>query len=132
MLAEPHGDEAVGSEIGLEKFSRRSFGAEQGFGSEVTAADGTFHGGGPAGVGPIAGEKKAGDGGLLLGTPAIDPGLRGKCGGGFLDDGGLHQFGITHGGQGLAHFCQTEVDDLLARFLQQIVRGTDDQLQILS
>src|SRR5258706_12445091 len=99
--SQPHGDETVGIEIGLEKFSRRSFGTEQGFGGEVTAADGAFHGGGPAGVGPIAGEKKAGDGGLLLGTPAIDSGLRRKCCGGFLYGGGLHQIWLTPAGPGV-------------------------------
>src|ERR1700758_2732794 len=93
--AEPHGYEPVRTEIGLQKFTRRSFGAEKGFGGEIAAADGAFHGGGPAGVSPIAGEKEAGDGGLLLGPPAIDSRLGGKCGGGFLDDGGLDQFGGT-------------------------------------
>src|SRR5260370_24533709 len=104
MLAEPHGDEAVGSEIGLQKFSGRSFGMEKGFGGEIAAAHGAFHRGGPAGVGPIAGEKEAWDGGLLLGAVAIDSRLRGKSGGGILDDGCLKQFGVAGSRQGVVTF----------------------------
>ena len=41
----------------MEEFGRRAAGTEDGFGGEVAAADGAFHGGGPAGGGPIAGEE---------------------------------------------------------------------------
>ena len=105
LLAEPHGDEAVGGEVWPQKYSRSAIGAEEGFGREIAAADGAFHGGGPAGGGPIAGEEKARDGGLLLGAPAIDSGLGGKSGGGFLDDGGLHQLRFAGGGESFADFC---------------------------
>src|SRR5713226_1542391 len=131
MLAEPHGDEAVGREIGLEKFSGRAIGAEDGFGSEIAAADGAFHGGGPAGVGPIAGEEEARDRSLLFGAPAIDTGLWGKGGGGFLDYGGLYQLGVACGGESVADFREAEVDDFLARLLQQVVGCADDQLEVL-
>src|SRR6266446_8225966 len=90
LFSKPHGDEAVRLEVGLKKFAGGAFGTEQSFGGEVAAADGAFHGGGPAGDGPIASEEETRDGGLLLGPPAIDSGFRGKCSGGFLDDGGLH------------------------------------------
>src|SRR5260370_22609372 len=84
MLAEPHGYEAVRREVGLEKFSGRVVAAKDGFGGQITAADGAFHRGGPAGVGPIPFQEPAPPGGLLLRTPAIDPGLWRKCGSGFL------------------------------------------------
>ena len=73
----------------MEKLSRRSFGAEQGFRGKIAAADGALHGGGPAGIGPITGYKQAGDGGLLFGAPAIDARLRRKGGGGLLDHRGF-------------------------------------------
>ena len=52
--------EAGDGEVGLQEFLRGIGGAEDGFGGEVAAADGAFHGGGPAGGGPIAGEEETG------------------------------------------------------------------------
>jgi hypothetical protein len=114
MLAEPHGNETVGREIGLQKYLRGALGAEEGFGSQIPAADGAFHGGGPPGGSPVAGQKKTRDGCLLLRAPAIDSWLGGKCGGGFLDDGGFNEFCPTSGGKSMADLRQTEVDDFLA------------------
>src|SRR5229473_6246010 len=102
LFSKPHGDEAVGGEIGLEEYSGRAVSTKQSFGGEIAAADGAFHGGGPAGGGPVACQEQPGDGGLLLGAPPIDSGLGGKSGGGFLDDGGLYKFSFAGGGQGLA------------------------------
>jgi len=56
VLAKPHGDETISGEIGVAKnFRGRSFGAEKGFSSQITATHGAFHGGGPAGIGPVTG-----------------------------------------------------------------------------
>src|SRR5260370_41615462 len=76
LFSKPHGDEAVGGEIGLEEYSGRAVSTKQSFGGEVAAADGAFHGGGPAGGGPIAREAQTRDGGLCLWAPAIHPGVR--------------------------------------------------------
>src|SRR5882762_7830719 len=73
-------------EIGLKEFLQGIGGAKDGFGGEVTAADCTFHSGGPAGGSPIAGEEQAGSLGTLRGAPIVDAGLRGKSCGGFFDD----------------------------------------------
>src|SRR5260370_36425451 len=88
MLAEPHGYEAVRREVGLEKFSGRVVAAKDGFGGQITAADGAFHRGGPAGVGPIPCQEQTRHRGLLLPTPAVDPRLWRKCCSGLLDEGG--------------------------------------------
>src|SRR5229473_2877242 len=95
LFSKPHGDEAVGGEIGLEEYSGRAVGTKQSFGGEIAAADGAFHGGGPAGIGPISSEEEARNGGLLFGAPAVDSGLGGKCRRGFLDYSGLHQFRVA-------------------------------------
>jgi len=63
---------SVGDRAG--EISWRSFGAEQGFGSEIAAADGAFHGGGPAGGGPIASEEEAGMAVCCLGRQRSTPG----------------------------------------------------------
>ena len=58
--------------------------------------------------------------------------MRGKCGGGFLDDGGFEKIRFAGGGKSVADFGEAEIDNFLARLLEQIVRGADDQLQILA
>src|SRR6266478_2412257 len=78
MLAEPHGDEAVGGKIG-QKPSGRAGGAKQGFSGKIAAADGAFHRGGPASCRPISRKEQARDGRLLRGAPAIDSWRGRKC-----------------------------------------------------
>src|SRR3954465_8496128 len=59
-----------------------------GAGGEVAAADGAFHGGGPAGLGVVAGEVEvldAAEGRGLVGAPAVDARAGGE-GSAFLDD----------------------------------------------
>ena len=46
-----------GGEVGHEKFLRAALRAEDSFGGQVAAADGAFHGGGPARGGPVAGKE---------------------------------------------------------------------------
>src|ERR1700733_10259487 len=52
--------QAAGLQIGIEEAARLIHRGANGFSGEVTAAGGAFHGGGPAGCGPIAGEKAVG------------------------------------------------------------------------
>src|SRR5260221_5108489 len=73
-LAKKAGDAGDG-EIGLEEFLRNVEGARDGLGGEVAAADGTFHGGGPSGGGPIACEEQARSLRILRGAPFVDAGL---------------------------------------------------------
>src|SRR5437763_968819 len=74
----PHGDESIGREIRLQKFSGCARSAKQSFGGEIAAAHSPFHRRGPAGVRPVARQEQTWQGGLLLGTPAINSRLRGK------------------------------------------------------
>src|SRR2546426_9315774 len=74
----PHGDESIGREIRLQKFSGCASGTKQSFGCEIAAAHGAFHRRWPAGVRPVARQEQTWQGGLLFGTPAIDSRLRGK------------------------------------------------------
>src|SRR5581483_10816210 len=84
-------DEAVRGKVGLKKFCRGAGGSEHRFHCEVTAANGAFHGGGPAGLRPVAGKKQARDFCVLRRTPAIDAGLGREGGRGFLDDRGFDE-----------------------------------------
>ena len=115
----------------MEEFGRGSSRAQNGFGREVAAADGAFHGGGPAGSGPITGEEKAGSVRGLRGAEAVDAGFWGKRGARFFDDGGFDELGFARGGKRLLNFFQANFDDFFAGFFQQIVRSADDELQIL-
>ena len=67
----------------------------------------------------------------MLWTPAIDARLRGKCGGCFFDDSRLHKVRFARGGKGLADFLEAEIDDFLARLLEEVVGGADDELEVL-
>jgi hypothetical protein len=101
---------------------------EDGFGSEIAAADGAFHGGGPTRVSPIAGEIQAGNLRLLLWTQGIDSRVRRKCGGGFFYDGGFDELRFASARQCLTDFGEAEVNDLLARLLEKVVGSADDEL----
>src|SRR5258708_8511101 len=90
--------EARDGEIGLKEFLLDVEGARDGFGGEIAAADRAFHGGGPAGGGPIAGDEKTGRLGILRGAPIVDAGLGGKRCGGFLDDRGFDELRFAGGG----------------------------------
>src|SRR5438128_9881801 len=96
--------EAGGGEVGPEELGRRAGRAEDGFGGEVAAAYGAFHGGGPAGGGPIAGEEEAGRVGGLRGAEAVDAGLGRKGGGGCFDDRRFDELGLARGWEVAANF----------------------------
>jgi hypothetical protein len=130
-LFRPERDQTIRTEIGLQKLSRLAGDARYRFGGEVAAAHCTFHRCGPAGRGPIPREKQFVHAGFLLWTPPIDAGLRGKRGCCFFDDRGLHKVRIARGGEGLADFFEAKVDDFLARLLEEVVRGADDELEVL-
>src|SRR5215472_14546904 len=116
--AEPHLDEAVGGEIGPEKSLGPARGANKGLGGEVAAADGSFHGGGPAGLRPITSQEQPGNGSCLPRAPAIYARFRRKSGGGFFDHRGLDQLGAACFGQSMAYFRKAELNDFLAGFLE--------------
>ena len=80
---------------------------------------------------PVAGKVQAGDFRGLRGTPAVYAGFGRKGSGGFLDDRGFEQFCITGFGKSMLQFGEAKVDDFFAGFLQQIVRGADDELKVL-
>ena len=90
--------EAGGGEVGLEELGGGACGVEDGFGGEVATADGAFHGGGPAGGGPIAGEEKAGCVGGLRGAEAVDARFGRKGSGGFLDNGSFDELCFARSG----------------------------------
>src|SRR6266850_5135178 len=85
---EPHGHKSVGLQIGLQKVSPRAGNSQHCFRGEVSTAHCAFHGCGPAGGGPISGEKQSANAGSLFRPPAIHSGLRRKCCGGFFDHRG--------------------------------------------
>ena len=88
-------------------------GAGDGLGGETSAADGTFHGGGPAGKGPVAGEEEAVTGGFGCGAKAIEAGGNGEGGARFFEDAGLEQLGIADLRKEAGEFDQREGEDLL-------------------
>jgi hypothetical protein len=111
-------DEAFRGEIGLEKSLGTAVGANQGFGGEVAAADGSFHGGRPAGLRPVTRQEQAGNRSCLSRAPAIYARFRRKSGGRFFDDGGLEQLRPAGFGQSMANFREAELDDFLSGFLE--------------
>ena len=124
--------EAGDGEIGLKEFLRRVGGAEDGFGGQVAAADGAFHGGGPPGGGPITCEEQAGRLCFLRGAPMVNAGFGRKRCSSFLDDGGFDELRFACCRQGLADFLQAQINNILAGLSKQAVGSTDDQLKILS
>jgi hypothetical protein len=100
------------------------------FRGQVAAADGAFHGGGPAGGSPVAGEEDAGPGSLLAWAVLVDAGSWGEGRIDLFNHGGLCQLRIAGSREEFAEFIQGEVDDFLAGFVDQGLGGTDDQLEV--
>jgi len=105
-------------------------GAGQRFRSQISAADRTFHGGGPPGCGPVSGEENSGPRGRLAGTVGVDAGA-GRVGCvKFFDHRGLDQIRRAGLREKLADFFQSEVDDLGARLVDEAFRGADYELDV--
>jgi len=97
-------------EIGGEKGIRL---AEDGAGGEVAAADGAFHGGGPAGLSVIAGEEQAANAvgrRRLCGAETVDSRGRGKGGAFFDDDGAAEELGVAGGGESPANLLGEKIE----------------------
>ncbi len=69
----------------------------EGFGGKMAAARGAFHRGGPAGCGPVAGEKAVGPRRLRGGTCGVDAGRDAEGGADFFDQRGFLSFASLHG-----------------------------------
>src|ERR1039458_56896 len=65
-------------------------------GSHVAGTHGAFHGGGPTGPRPIAGQVEVGDSGIGGGPQALGIGRGRKGGALLLDDVGLDELGVAH------------------------------------
>src|ERR1700752_3836637 len=109
--------QAGGGHVGGKKGKILSSGGMgKGFGREVSAAYSAFHGGGPAGSSPVAGEKYARPRRDRHGTVCIDAGARRVGGVHFLDHGGFDHVGLAGSREKFADFRQGEVDDLRTGF----------------
>src|ERR1700722_4744745 len=106
--------------------------ASQRFSSEVSAADGAFHGGGPAGGGPVAGKKDARPRGGGVWAVGVDSGTRRVGGVEFFDHGGLYEIGLSGTWKEFANLAKREIDDIGAGFVDQSFRGADDQFDVAS
>ena len=62
----------------------------------------------------------------------MDSRLRRERGSSFFDDRGFEQFSFAGARKSAPNFRKTEVDNFLAGFLQQIIRGADDKLEVLA
>src|ERR1700726_783357 len=102
----------------------------QSFGGEISAADGAFHGGGPAGSGPISGEKNAGPGSYCDGTVGVDSRARRIGGVEFFNDRGFYEIGFARGGEEFTDFTEGEIDDLGAGFVDERLRGAHHELDV--
>src|SRR5215468_947480 len=100
------------------------------FGSEISATDGTFHCGGPAGCGPVAGEKDTRPGCDWSWTVGVDSRARRVSGVHFLDHRRLYEICLVGAGEEFADFTQSEIDNLGAGFFNQCLRRADDQFDI--
>ena len=77
----------------------------------VAAPDGPFHGRGPAGVGPVAGQEEAVDGGPLRGSKGLDPGADRESRAVLGDDPPAEQARLPRRGPDLAELGEHEVAD---------------------
>jgi len=100
--------------------------AGDGFGREATAADGAFHGGGPAGEGPIASEIEVVAGGVGGGAEAVEAGSYGEGGAGFFEDSGLEELGFADGWEEAGELNEREGEDLFGGLAEFAERGADD------
>ena len=103
--------------------------AEDGAGGEVAAADGALHGGGPAGLGVIAGEEQAVNAvgrRRLCGAETVDSRGRGEGGAFFDDDGAAEEFGVAGGGESPANLLGEKIESFFVVLLKPIARGADD------
>lgn len=132
LAAGPETRQPFKREVGLEEVLGGAVGGEDGFGGEIAAADGAFHGGGPGGGGPVAGKEKIVDGAGLRGAEAVGAGSGRESGGGLFDDGGFQQAGVAGGGENFAEFAEAEVGDFRAREWEEGAGGGDDELEVLS
>ena len=96
-----------------------SCGADERFGGKIAAADGPFHGRGPAGGRPISSKKNAGPGGGCGRPVGVDTRAWRISGVKLFDYGGLHEIGFARGGEEFAHLSKREVHDVGARFVDQ-------------
>jgi hypothetical protein len=94
-------------------------GTSQGFGGEVSAADGAFHGGGPSGGGPVAGNENARPRGRGLGAMGVDARARRVGCANFFNDGGFHEVGGAGRREKFPDFSEHEVDDFGAGFFDE-------------
>ena len=106
-----------------------------GAGGEVAAADGAFHGGGPAGLGVVTGEVEvldtAGGRGLLR-AEAVDAGAGGEGGALLDDDDAALELGIAGGGEGGADLGFEGGEGLVLGFAGPIAGGADDSVDGLA
>ncbi len=99
----------------LGDIGEQEFLAGDGFGGEVAAADGAFHGGGPAGAGPIAGQDQVGDRGAAQRAAFFQIGSGGESSADFFDDVGLFELGFGNDGEKFGQFADGEGDNFGAR-----------------
>src|SRR5262249_30183443 len=119
------------SQVRLEEPVWPAQACQEGLGGQVAAADGPFHGGRPAGGGPVAGDEQVGQRGSLGGSPAVDAG-HGTEGGLVLgDDAGAQQVGRREGGKEPPQFLRD--DALHFRMPEAAERpgGADDHLKVV-
>src|SRR5262245_12618119 len=88
-------------QVGEQKFPRLARGPADSLGGDIPAADGAFHGGGPAGASPVTGEEQVCGGGRRAWTTWREAGERRKRGAHLFHHVRALQLGLAHGGKKL-------------------------------
>ena len=101
-------------------------------GGQVSAADRPFHRGRPAGVGPVAGQEQAVDRRPLRGPKRLDSRPDRERRPVLGHDPPSHELRRSGRGPDLGQLAEHRVPDRDLVERQQVVRGADDQLQILA
>src|SRR5271167_913060 len=115
LLEKAH--QAFGGQVGDKKFSLRTVCGVERLGSAVTTPDRAFHGGGPAGGGPVSGEEEAGPGSCMRGAIGIAAGCGREGRVDFFDHGRFDEFGVANCRKKFGELAQGEVDYLLTRLV---------------
>ena len=125
-----HGLPYVLSQIRLEEGFGAALGPGEGFGREITTAGGAFHGGGPGGLGVVAGKEQTGNICRLRGAECVDAGPGRERRTPFFDDDATEQSGMPRGRQELADFCVESPGQGCLVGVDQSAGGADDSVEL--
>src|ERR1700722_18927196 len=98
--------EALRLQVRHEEGFRLGDGGADGFGGEMASAGGAFHGGGPAGADPVAGEKEVLPRRDSAGSCGVDSGRNAEGGADFFNQRNFDDLGLFHDREVFGEFAK--------------------------